>query len=69
MVASRALLAGALARRGLLRIAGLAAVASLAPRAAAAQVFTGSSISQAASPAGRMRVSMPLSASRGPRSP
>lgn len=53
MVASRALLAGALARRGVLRIAGLAAVAALAPRRAPAQVFTGTSISQAAQDARR----------------
>ena len=53
MVASRALLAGALARRGLLRIAGLAAVAALAPHRARAQVFTGTSISQAAQDARR----------------
>ena len=53
MVASRALLAGALARRRLLRIAGLAAVAALTPRRAPAQVFTGTSISQAAQDARR----------------
>lgn len=53
MVASRAPLTGAMARRALLRIAGLAAAAALAPRPARAQVFTGTSISQAAQDARR----------------